>query len=319
MLQSYISPGTSRRNRNHTDDEAPTIGQNVEERDVVDVELVRAVRRTTAMGMQNRTRRDYRQRIFRFVDFLRRNKRIYCQAGGIRLLPAEECQRETRYMFGQDTDLVYRGMDIEIILQCFAAYSFLDDGGKKCYQDQRKYRDAIIWGAKTANERLPASFFERTSEYLIAYKKQYAVAKREGKTGDDQATDPIPLPVYKFLLRRSIQENNMFAWTWTLLQWNCMARSASIDCLGLHNIRLGPDSIIIKYDESKADKAGERLSEKNIFANPKEWKMCTWLSLGKFLFVFYFIEQCLNSSCFFSFPLADAQQRQPRCLFFLLS
>jgi len=216
-------------------------------------------------------------------------------------------------------DLVYRGMDIEIILQCFAAYSFLDDGGKKCYQDQRKYRDAIIWGAKTANERLPASFFERTSEYLIAYKKQYAVAKREGKTGDDQATDPIPLPVYKFLLRRSIQENNMFAWTWTLLQWNCMARSASIDCLGLHNIRLGPDSIIIKYDESKADKAGERLSEKNIFANPKEWKMCTWLSLGKFLFVFYFIEQCLNSSCFFSFPLADAQQRQPRCLFFLLS
>ena len=42
-----------------------------------------------------------------------------------------------------------------------------------------------------------------------------------------------------------------------------MARSASIDCLAFHNFSVGSlDSIVIKYDETKADKAGEKLSEK---------------------------------------------------------
>lgn len=41
-----------------------------------------------------------------------------------------------------------------------------------------------------------------------------------------------------------------------------MARCASVDPLGFHNFSLGQDSLIVKYDDSKADKDGERLSEK---------------------------------------------------------
>ena len=44
-----------------------------------------------------------------------------------------------------------------------------------------------------------------------------------------------------------------------------MARSASIDCLAFHNLSVGSlDLIVIKYDETKADKAGKKLSEKKI-------------------------------------------------------
>ena len=66
-----------------------------------------------------------------------------------------------------------------------------------------------------------------------------------------------------------------------------MARSASIDCLGFHNFTVGSlDSIAIKYDETKADKAGEKLSSKNVYANPIDWTMCTWLGLGVYCCVF---------------------------------
>jgi hypothetical protein len=99
-----------------------------------------------------------------------------------------------------------------------------------------------------AGERLPSSFYEDMEIYLGAYKKKFAHAKKQGNV-EEYSTDPIPLPVYRFLLRRSIETNNVFAWTWTLLQWNCMARSASIDCLAFHNFSLGLDSIVIKYDE----------------------------------------------------------------------
>jgi hypothetical protein len=48
-----------------------------------------------------------------------------------------------------------------------------------------------------------------------------------------------------------------------------MARSASIDPLGFHNFSKGVDSIVFKYDDSKTDNAGEKVSpNKNIFANP---------------------------------------------------
>jgi hypothetical protein len=50
-----------------------------------------------------------------------------------------------------------------------------------------------------------------------------------------------------------------------LAQWNFMARCASIDLLGFHYFSLGADSLICKYDDSKADKDGEKLSEKNMF------------------------------------------------------
>jgi hypothetical protein len=56
----------------------------------------------------------------------------------------------------------------------------------------------------------------------------------------------------------------------------------SIPCvpLRLDNFRLGTDSIIGKYDESKADKAAERLSEKNLYSNPTNFKWCWWTGFG---------------------------------------
>jgi hypothetical protein len=69
-----------------------------------------------------------------------------------------------------------------------------------------------------------------------------------------------------------------------------MARSASIDPLGFHNISKGVDSIVIKYDDSKADNAGEKVSPKNIFANPFNPYICSFLSLGCYF--------CINRETF---------------------
>jgi hypothetical protein len=54
-----------------------------------------------------------------------------------------------------------------------------------------------------------------------------------------------------------------------------MARLASIDPLGFHNISKGVDSIVIK-----ADNAREKVSPKNIFANPFNPNICSFLALG---------------------------------------
>ena len=41
-----------------------------------------------------------------------------------------------------------------------------------------------------------------------------------------------------------------------------MARSISIDHIGFTNMKGGTDSIIVKYNETKSDKAGEKCTNK---------------------------------------------------------
>ena len=58
-----------------------------------------------------------------------------------------------------------------------------------------------------------------------------------------------------------------------------MARSISIDHIGFANMKRGTDSIIVKYDESKSDKAGEKFTNKNIYANPIDPSICFFTAL----------------------------------------
>ena len=136
-----------------------------------------------------------------------------------------------------------------------------------------------MWGPLMQEELLPSKFYTMFDNFLGGYKKEFKKKKKLGLV-DEGTADPITFPLYKLILTWCLTSNNIFAWFWTLMQWNLMARSASIDPLGMHNFKLGADSIIGKYDTAKADQAGERLSKKNIYANPGNWQLCTWTGMG---------------------------------------
>ena len=58
-----------------------------------------------------------------------------------------------------------------------------------------------------------------------------------------------------------------------------MAKFISIDHLGISNLKRGSDSMIVKYDESKSNKAGEKFSNKNKYANPTDPSICFFTAL----------------------------------------
>ena len=59
-----------------------------------------------------------------------------------------------------------------------------------------------------------------------------------------------------------------------------MARSISIDNIGFSNMKRGSDTIIIKYDESKSNKVGEKCTNKNTFANNVDPSIYFFTGLG---------------------------------------
>ena len=94
---------------------------------------------------------------------------------------------------------------------------------------------------------------------MSGYKKEHASKKQQGLTAEHEA-DSIPFSLYSKISNYALSEGNIYAWCWTILQWNYVARSSSIDLLGFHNFSIGAsDSIKVLYDESKADNKGKKL------------------------------------------------------------
>ena len=145
----------------------------------------------------------------------------------------------------------------------------------KSHQDIQKYKDAIQWGTQVAGERLPRSFYEEMDKYLSAYKKKVVQARKVGEL-NEMVADWIPEELYKQILSWAIADGNILVFFCTIFQWNFIAGSGSVDPLCFHYFSLGWDSIVGKYDDLKADKTAEQLSEKNLYANHLNWKKYWW-------------------------------------------
>jgi hypothetical protein len=96
------------------------------------------------------------------------------------------------------------------------------------------YHDAILWGSQQAKQLLPRAYYDDIEKFLTSYRKETVDAKKEGKL-DEQEADPISWSLFKLILSWALDKSNIFVWTYSILQWNCMARSVNIGSLGFHN------------------------------------------------------------------------------------
>jgi len=285
-------PGTSR-SRAHggrihiherdVDDQAPIIGESLD----LGEDFHESLQGTLSKQMDDRTRRNYRNRLKRMMEFWGKNHNDYYK-DGVRDVTEEELKDPSKYYFKKfKKEVIYTGLNVKLVLAFLLETQKKEDGKIKSFDDIRKYKDAIQWGAATCHERLPTTFYVEIEKYLKSYRRVTQAAKKRGEM-EDQGSDPIPVSLYQLILRWSIEANNIFLWFWTLTQWACMARCSNVDPLGFHNFKLGSDSIICKYDDAKADKEGEKLSEKNIYSNPFDYQVCWWTGFGVYC--------CVNSA-----------------------
>ena len=59
-----------------------------------------------------------------------------------------------------------------------------------------------------------------------------------------------------------------------------MARTINVDNLGWRNVSKMGDCCSLKYDYTKKDQSREKCTNKSIFANPLNPKVCFFLALG---------------------------------------
>lgn len=234
---------------------------------------VAAIEATQSMSMKNPCRRNYRNRIKRFINYTNASYPGYYEAG-TRPVSEEEIATENKYYFGHNRDLIYAGLRVDILKAFLSSNKVkrIEDGNVflKSPEDLRKYGDAIRWGAEMAGQMLSTEYYHEMDKFKASYKKEYAQAKKDGRVEENDA-EPITSNLFRLMCQWAIEENNVYVWVFGLLQWNLMARSISIDPLAFHNMKRGvSDSIEFLPDTTKSDQAGEFVTVKNVYGNPKE-------------------------------------------------
>lgn len=269
------SHGRIRPHQRDTNDETEIIGAG----DIVVLdEHTEQIRVTEDHGLKLSTRKDYRLRIRHIYMFLQESYPEYCERGGV----VELVGNEQTYHHTNTHDLKYVGMNVELI-KAFLGHKKIKINGKtSSFTQMRKYYDAILWGATSAKEQLPTSFYVEMDKWMNAYRKETKKAAKDGNLDENEA-DPVPFTLFRLWMTWSLESRNVYVWVFGLLQWNLMARSISVGTLAFHNFRPGEDNIIIKYDNHKADQAGESLHDKHLFSNPFDPVLDLYLGLAVWL------------------------------------
>ena len=243
-----------------------------------------AIFSTQHQGMSAASRKDHRNRIRRIINWLREKYPDVCDASTVVVSVEMSADPSMYYFDGDEYDLKYAGLDPQYILAFLAELKNSKAGGKYYgVSHMSKFYDAIKWGSVLANQRLSTNFYSKLDTFLAAYKREYADQKKEGNV-DEREADAISSTLLTMLMKWAVLEGNVFVWAFALLMWHLMARSINIDSVALHAIKRGiSDSITFKYDETKVDKTGEFVCEKNVYSNPHDPFVCVFTALGCYL------------------------------------
>jgi hypothetical protein len=213
------------------------------------------------------TMQGYRRRIERICEFFIGHYPEYAVSGVRLLTDDDKIEGPNQHHYNNTYDLVYQGINLNLVKAFLSEAKKKENGKFSSHEHIRKYHDAILFGAEEAGVVLGEGYRSGMDIFLNSYKKELAKQRQKGNV-DKQEADHISFSLYRLLRQWFLKTGNIFGWLFLVMQWNCMARSISIDCLGFHNLSCGVDSIKVKYDTNKSDRSGESCTEKNCYANP---------------------------------------------------
>ena len=146
-----------------TNDTAPIVGADL----AGPANLAERYNETARLAMSDACRRNYRQRIAKIIKFWLENDPEYHSIGVVEVSEAD-LHDNTKYFFDgkYKQDLVYTGLNDQFLLHFLVSNKRKVDGKLKSVEDLRKYKDAVMWGAKEANELLPGSFYTMFDNYM---------------------------------------------------------------------------------------------------------------------------------------------------------
>ena len=152
MPLSRGNPGRIHSHQQPHDNSVPSLGPNLSD---IGEDYDNVLHDTVQRGMDDKCRKDYMRRMSKIIEYWEKSCRQYYKVGVQEVTEDDQNNRTKFYFEKYKFDLRYCGINVAYVLQFLMQNDTKNDGKLKSVQDIRKYRDAILWGSKVADERMP--------------------------------------------------------------------------------------------------------------------------------------------------------------------
>jgi hypothetical protein len=150
------------------------------------------------------------------------------------------------------------------------------------------YKSALKWYYKEQRLIMSPEVNQELDTLLKGYQRRVSDLKLDGKMPVFEGKYHIPFQGYvtlaKLLLRSGRFDELLFAWPFLVLQWNLIARTATVSSMMMEHIGWEGDSLLISTPKHKGDQEGVKCFSRHLYANPTAPEICPVLALAVLTF-----------------------------------
>ena len=152
----------------------------------------------------------------------------------------------------------------------------------------RAYKSALVWYYKEHKLIIDPLIDQGLETLLRGYRRRVANLKLEGKMAVFEGRYHLTYDGY-CLLANALYKTQpfstmLFGWPFLVLQWNMLARSATVGGVMMEHIGWEGDALLISTPKHKADQEGAKCFSRHLYANPSNPAVCPVLALAVLVF-----------------------------------
>jgi hypothetical protein len=152
----------------------------------------------------------------------------------------------------------------------------------------RAYKSALVWYYKEHKLIMDPAVHQGLETLLNGYQRRVAGFKHSGKMPVFEGKYHLTFDGYCLIaaaLMKAEPFNQMlFGWPFLVLQWNLIARSATVAGMMMEHVGWEADALLISTPKHKGDQEGVKCFARHLYANPSNPSICPVLALAVLVF-----------------------------------
>ena len=153
----------------------------------------------------------------------------------------------------------------------------------------RQYKSALVWYYKEHKLIMQPEINQGLETLLNGYKRRVSDYKLEGKMPVFEGKYHLTFDGYCLLASALFKVEHvsqmLFGWPFLVLQWNLIARTATVSGMMMEHVGWEADSLLISTPKHKGDQEGVKCFSRHLYANPLNPVICPVLALAILTFM----------------------------------
>jgi hypothetical protein len=153
----------------------------------------------------------------------------------------------------------------------------------------RQYKSALVWYYKENKLPLQPEVNQSLETLLNGYKRRVSDYKLDGKMPVFEGKYHLTFDGYcllaNTLFKSEVTSQMLFGWPFLVLQWNLIARTATVSGMMMEHVGWEADSLLVSTPKHKGDQEGVKCFSRHLYANPLNPVICPVLALAILTFM----------------------------------